>query len=304
MEFKSGAVSPVGSIEKGWNLIKDDYWIFFGMSAVAIVILIILALIFGAINQGITVGMLLATSGSSSLDPETLRTGLPLVPQLVSMVISLVTNVLLVSLSGVLFCGIYAALDKKMREGVADFGMLFSQFSKLVPCAIFAALMSIYQFVLGVIVLLAALALGLGTAGLGGMLRGGLNESAIGAVILIFVGVVILGLIVNIIVAILTIFVYPLIAARGLAIGDAIVTSARAGLGNFGGLFLLALLMGLMFIGGFLACLIGMLFVAPLYTASQYAAFCDVFGIEAGSRSNEPPPPPVWNNPVGFQSGV
>jgi hypothetical protein len=291
MEFKSGAVSPVGSIEKGWNLIKDDYWVFFGMSAVAIIILIILAVIFGAINQAITFGLVLATNGSRGIDPESLRSGLPLVPQLVSMVVSLVTNVLLLSLSGALFCGIYAALDKKMREGVADFGMLFSGFSKFMPCAVFAALMSAYQFIMGVIVLLAALALGLGTAGLGGLIQGGLDKTAIGAVVLIFVGVAILALI------------YPLIATRGLSTTDALITSARAGLGNFGGLFLLALLVGLMFVGGFLACLVGMFFVAPLYTASHYAAFCDVFGIEAGRRSNQPPPPPVWNKPEGFQPG-
>src|SRR5499426_828252 len=38
MEFNRGAVSPMECIKEGWALIKDDYWLFFGITLVGFLI--------------------------------------------------------------------------------------------------------------------------------------------------------------------------------------------------------------------------------------------------------------------------
>lgn len=38
VEFRRGVVSPMECIKEGWALIKDDYWLFFGISIVGILI--------------------------------------------------------------------------------------------------------------------------------------------------------------------------------------------------------------------------------------------------------------------------
>ena len=38
IEFKRGAVEPVECLKQGWNLIKDQYWLFVGMSFVGLMI--------------------------------------------------------------------------------------------------------------------------------------------------------------------------------------------------------------------------------------------------------------------------
>ncbi|MFN2577880.1 MAG: hypothetical protein ABR607_09360 [Pyrinomonadaceae bacterium] len=38
LEFRRGVIAPVECIKEGWNLIKDQYWLFFGISFVGILI--------------------------------------------------------------------------------------------------------------------------------------------------------------------------------------------------------------------------------------------------------------------------
>ncbi|HYW74710.1 MAG TPA: hypothetical protein VE961_27035 [Pyrinomonadaceae bacterium] len=38
VEFRSGVVSPMECIKEGWALIKDDYWLFFGLTIVSILV--------------------------------------------------------------------------------------------------------------------------------------------------------------------------------------------------------------------------------------------------------------------------
>jgi uncharacterized membrane protein len=104
-------------------------------------------------------------------------------------------------------------------------------------------------------------------------------------------------LIVQMIYAVLTTFVYPLIAEREISGIDATLLSLRAGLSNLGGLILLFILLGLMMFAGALLCLIGVIFVGPLIYASNYAAFRSVFPSERSIRNEMPPPPPTWGSP-------
>ena len=38
VEFRRGVVSPMECIQEGWALIKDEYWLFFGISIVGFLI--------------------------------------------------------------------------------------------------------------------------------------------------------------------------------------------------------------------------------------------------------------------------
>ena len=37
-EFNSGVIAPVECVKEGWNLIKDRYWLFFGISIVGLLV--------------------------------------------------------------------------------------------------------------------------------------------------------------------------------------------------------------------------------------------------------------------------
>ncbi|MBK8148425.1 MAG: hypothetical protein IPK58_09495 [Acidobacteria bacterium] len=304
MDYQSGAVSPVGSIEKGWGIIKDDYWIFLGMTLVAGIITFIIAVILGLLNNVITLAIATVLGAAGGRGSDGAAIAMSIVPQIISMVISLFTNVIVLTVSGVLVCGIYSALAKKVNTGVADFGELFSGMSKAVPCLIFAIVLALFQFIIGLVTLGAGAALGVGAMGAAGMFKGGeINPAALGGILFAMLGILFFVVIVNFVISLLTTFVYPLIAERSMSGIDAMLLSMRAGLSNIGGLFLLMLLLALMVIGGALACLIGVVFVAPIISASIFAAYQSVFGSFGNNFQQTPPPPPVWGAPSGQQPG-
>lgn len=301
MDYQSGAVRPVGSIEEGWNLIKNDYWTFFLMTLVAIIILFAASIILGLINNGITFAILAAFGGSMRSTGDIERASAAIVPQLISIIISFFTNILVVAISGVMFCGIYSALSRKASGGNADFSDLF-RFEKFQPCLIVGLVVSFVQLVIGVVTLLIGAAVGVSAIGSNMITKNGqLNPAVFGGfflVIIMFAGV---SIILNLIISALTSFVYPLLAERDLSGGQALLLSAKAGLANLGRLILLLILMGLMTLGGVIVCFVGVLFVAPVLTASLFAAYQSVFGRASGEYFYQaPPPPPVFNNQTGF----
>ena len=116
-------------------------------------------IVVGSIEQGIVLGLLFATSGPKGFDPEAMQAGMPLAIQAVSLVLNLFSNLIILTLVGMLTCGIYSGIDRLAREGSVDIGAVFSGFSKFFPCLIFAVFMAIVQFVFGIVIL------GAGTAG-------------------------------------------------------------------------------------------------------------------------------------------
>ena len=293
MEFQSGVVSPVESIKEGWRIIKDDYWTFFLMILVAGVIVIVAALILGAINNGIVFGISTALGMATVNAGDAGKVSAMIIPQLIALFISIFTNIIVITLSGALMCGIYSALVRKTNSGVVDFGDLFSGFQKLQPCFIIAVIMSLIQFVIGIVTVVVGAALGVSAVGLSAMARTGKIDPAIfgGLFLGIFV-ILIISILINLIISVLTYFVYPLIAVRNLTGIEALMTSVRAGLSNIGGLILLIILTGLMTFGGVLVCFVGVLFVFPVVIASVFAAFQSVFGRTVGDMGFQTPPPP------------
>lgn len=301
-EYQSGAVSPVGSIKEGWRIIGDDYWTFFGMTLVALVIIIIAAIILGVINNLIVAVMGGAFGVAANNSGDAVKVSAAIVPQLIGMVISFFTNIVVGALSGVLFCGIYKAMSRKVSDGAADFGDLFGGFQYFSSCLIVAAVLSVIQFVFSLGALLVGMALGVSALGLGMFTgnNGQVNPAALGGLVGIMLVFAVVYMIFSLILSALTSFTYPLIGDRALSGGEALSLSAKSGFANMGGMILLLILLFLMGIGGALLCGIGILFVAPIMSAAIFAAYQSVFGRVGSRYQNMPPPPPTFGSQPGY----
>ena len=242
MEYQSGAISPVETISEGWNIIKDNYWLFFGMTIVAILIIVAASFILSLVNNVIAMGVGAAFGAAAQNSGDTAKTAAAIAPQLVSSFIGIFTNIIGSTISGVLFCGLYKALARQTDTGMADFGDLFGGFQKIVPCLIVAVFLSVIQFIIIAFFLVTGAAFGLSAFGLG-MLKNGQIDPAIfsGLIGIIFIFVLIF-IVISIVVSTLTTFIYPLISDRNLSGGEAILTSAKAGLANIGGMLGLLIL--------------------------------------------------------------
>ena len=301
MEYQRGAVRPIESISEGWETIKDNYWIFFAINLVAGIILFVSGLILGFINNVVTAGIMAVIGVTAQNSGGIGSVSTAVVPQLVSMVFGIFTNLIVITISGVLFCGIYKSLSRQASGETADFGDLFSEFQKIVPCFIVAIVLSLIQFVIGVTAIFGGAAIGFSALGSGIITSDGkLNPAVFGG---LFLGIIILFffyLIVSLIISALTTFTYPLITERNLPGGEALLLSIKGGLANIGGLIGLLILLGLMAFGGMLLCCIGVIFVAPILTAAIFVAYQNVFGRMNNIYQNTPPPPPTFGNQAGY----
>lgn len=245
IQFNKSAINVGECVSKGWEILKPNYFMFFGIG--------LLAVLLGCI---------------------------PVVSWF---------------LIGPLFVGIYAAMLKQYQGENADFGLIMSGFSKFVPA-----------LVIGILLLLPGIILN--TYNLGLRIAQFLaifnpNELTTGAATMF--GIV--GFLINIIALVGSIvfgisftFALPLLAEKNLSIMETIKLSARAGWANFGGLFLLFLLLGLMMIGGILALCIGILFVLPLIYAAITVAYRQVFpNTNVPGQYNNPPSPENYGNMYG-----
>ena len=301
MEFQSGAVRPIGSIEEGWNIIKTNYWTFFLMTLIAFIILFVVAIILGLINNGITFAISTALGIATKDAGDAGKISAAIIPELISAFISIFTNIIVLTISGALFCGIYSALSRQASSETADVGDLFSGFQKIQPCLIVAIVMSVIQFVINLVLLLGGAAAGVSLIGMNVLTRDGqINPAVFGGLFLVILAFAAVYIVVNLVISALTAFVYPLIGIRNLSGGQALMTSIKSGFANIGGIILLLILLGLMGAGGALACCIGFFFVAPILSASLFAAFQSVFGRTSNYYQNTPPPPPIFGNQPGY----
>ncbi len=301
MEFQSGAVRPVGSIEDGWGIIKNDYWTFFFMTTVAIILLVVAAMALGFINNLIALGISGALGVATANAGDAGKVSAAIIPNVISMFISIFTNIIIVTASGALFCGIYQALSNKVSGGVADFNDLFAGFQKWQPCLIVAVVLAAVQFIISAVTLIGGAAVGVSAFGMGMLVKDGkLNPAIFGAFFLVILVIVFFTIAANIIANALTAFVYPLISERNLSGGEALMLSVKGGFANIGGLILLMILLSLIAFVGILVCCVGVLFVAPIICAAFFAAYQSVFGRTQSSFQHTPPPPPNFGNQPGY----
>jgi hypothetical protein len=299
MEIQSGAVSPTGAIQEGWDIIKDDYWTFFGMTTVFIILIIVVAMVVGLINNGITLGVS-AALGVVNDGSRAANVSSAVVPQLVSMAISFFTNIIVAAVTGVLMCGLMNGLSRKVQTGSFEFGDLFSGFDKFMPCLIYAAILSFIQFVIAILMLLIGVAFGVSISAESLLKDGKFDPSMLSGLIGIVVVVGAIFMLLNIILAVCTVFVYPLIAEKNLSGIEALSTSTRGALSNLLGLIGFFILQILISMAGILACLIGVLFVVPILYSGLFAAYRSVFGGPTVTMYQQPPPPPIFNNQPGY----
>ncbi len=300
MEIQSGAVSPIGSIQQGWEIIKDDYWTFFAICLVFIVIVIAVALALGLVNNVITLGITAAIGGFSG-DTGTAATAVQVVPTLISLVISIFTNLIVSVVTTMLLCGVMNTLSKKTITGAFNFGDMFSGLQQFTPCVVVSVVLTLIQFVIGLGSLLITIVFGVSLSAKALIKDGKIDPAIFSSLIGIFLVVMIIAIVVSLLIAVCTTFVYPLIGERNLSGLEALSMSFRGGLSNIFGLLGLLILQFLMVFGGALLCLVGMLFVIPIIYASTFAAYRSVFGGPQPNQTfNQPPPPPIFNNQPSY----
>jgi uncharacterized membrane protein len=296
MEYESGAVNPANSISEGWELIKNDYWLFFGMTLVMTLIVIAVSTTLNA-----AVGMLAGVvSGGFRTVSENAPAGInsaALIPQLIAQGFGIITTLATTLISALMICGIYLALSRKARGETPEFGDLFAGVKFFLPCLIVSLITTAIHFVIGVAIMLSALAFGISSLTPEVLAPGGkLDPNFLRTLIFAFVVIGIFYLIFSFILGALIFFVYQLIADRNLSAMNALNLSVRAGLSNFFGITGLFIVQGLIMFGGALLCIIGMFFVLPIIFASNYTVYLRVFGKPTPVFNNSPPPPPNFGN--------
>jgi len=203
----------------------------------------------------------------------------------------LIGGVVPIVLIGPMMCGLYLCLLGKMRGEQVQFEMLFKGFDYFVPALIAAVI----QLVPIMIILLPAEAVFMiFTFAVMPHDHAARNAGLPPIFFVVLAIFIFLAVIVSIAIHILFLFAYPLIVDRGLSGWDAIKTSARASLKNFGGLLGLVLLNTGLSILGLIACYVGIFFVMPITFAAYAAAYRQVFPDLPGRFASPPPPPPGW----------
>ncbi|MDQ4120179.1 MAG: hypothetical protein M3209_01770 [Acidobacteriota bacterium] len=293
MEYESKSVHPTEVISEGWELIKSDYWLFFGITLVMTLIVVaisgVLVAAVGEIAQIVTRGVGIVSDGTPA------NVAAALVPSLIKEGFNVITTFVTTLISALLTCGIYVALWRKASGEAPDFGDLFAGFKFFQPCLIVTLLLTLFQFALSVSMVLVAFLFGISSLGTEIITPGGrFDPSIFRALIPAFLVIAILYLIFTFIFGVLTFFVYQLIATKNAFAAEAITQSVRAGLRNFFPLIALSIIEGLMAIAGALLCIVGIFFVIPILMAANFAAYLRVFGRPDNLAQHLPPPPPVF----------
>ena len=293
MEYESRSVHPTETVSEGWQLIKNDYWLFFAMTLVMTLIVIAVSATVGAavgaIAQIVSRGIGAASSGTAG------NVTAVLIPQLVAQVFNIFTTLLTTLLSALLTCGVYVALSRKASGGAAEFGDLFAGFKFFQPCLIVALIFTLFQFVISMTMILVAFVFGISNLGADMIAPGGKFDPTIfQKLIPAFLVIALFYLVFSFVFGALMFFIYQLIADRNASAIEALTQSVRAGLRNFFPLIGLFIIEGLMTFAGALLCGVGIFFVIPILVATNFAAYLRVFGRPTSFAQNLPPPPPVF----------
>lgn len=199
-------------------------------------------------------------------------------------------------ISAPLLCGIYIALLMRRRGEIVTFGTMFEGFRSFLPAVLATLIPSLPALILGVVIGLMVNTTAATTAS-GGRFPFGQGLSAFLVISAIVVYLIVLVL------QILMFFALPLIADRNLGIADAVKLSLEGATKNFGGIFVLLLLEGLLAIAGVLALCIGILFVIPIIYAANIIAYKSVFpDNNDNSPYNEPPRPDAYDGNFGMHN--
>ena len=208
-----------------------------------------------------------------------------------ALVAMLIGGAVPIVLIGSMMCGLYLCLFGKMRGAPVEFGDLFKGFDYFVPGLVAAAIQTVPIFVL---VFPAYFIFAIFMFATMPHDRYARDEGPPAVFFLGLIVFVLFVLIVSLVIHILFLFAYPLIVDRKLSGWDAIKTSYRAAMKNFGGILGLVLLNSALSILGVFACYVGVIFVIPITFAAYAAAYRRIFPDIAPGLMAPPPPPASW----------
>jgi uncharacterized membrane protein len=292
MEYESRRVHPTEVISEGWELIKNDYWLFFGMTLLMTLIIIAVSAILGGI-----VGMIaqIVSRAVGAVSSGATANAATLISQLIEQGFGIITTLATTLISALFTCGIYVALSRRASGGQPEFGDLFAGFKFFLPSLIVTLFFTAFQFVLSVTMVLVAFLFGISNLGAEMIAPGGrFDPSIFRALIPAFLVIAIIYIVFSFVFSALMFFIYQLIAVRNASAGEAITQSVRAGLRNFFPLIGLFIIEGLIAFAGALLCIVGIFFVIPILMAANFAAYLRVFGRPNNLGQHLPPPPPVF----------
>ncbi len=263
-QFYKGVIDAPGCVSNGWNLIKPNYWMYFGIGVLVVLSPLILScipclniLLVGPLSAVLTAGIyyvLLRDMRGEPVEFSMMFKGFEnLVPILVVGVIQAIPSMIFQALQWALDLGRLAA---QLSRGARGNGNFFQ--SEEAGIAITAGLIAI-SIVVAILIIIFSIAW-----------------------------------------AITFEFAIPLVIEQNLGPIEAIKLSARAGWSNIGGLIVLMLIEGLIVIAGFLAICIGMFFVFPVVFAAKAFAYRQVFPLLNQTFQTVPPP----NQHGGFAQGM
>jgi uncharacterized membrane protein len=266
IQFYKGAIDPSGCISNGWNLVKVNYGLYFGICIVATLTMIILScipclniLLIGLVNAPLIAGIYYVVLRDMRGDPVDF---------------------------GMMFKG-YEKFVPVMIVG----------FIQAVPSIIF----SILQYVLDLTRVATQI---LGQQGIGSgefyQSSGGTELAIAGGLLAVYIIVLLAYFVIAIAWYVSFVFALPLVMEHDLNAIDALKLSAKAGWGNIGGLIVLAILGGLIaFLGALVIC-IGIFFVIPIIYAANAFAYRQVFpSVDSPTTFNTPPPPTEYGGTFG-----
>ena len=187
-------------------------------------------------------------------------------------------------LMGAMMCGIYLCFLGRMRGEKIEFGLLFKGFD-FFGDSIIAALVQVVPAMVVIIPLYFTFFIGIAMLTPQRGSRRTVNDPSALITFFIVMGVVvIIACILIMAISALFLFSFPLIVDKRLSGFNAVKASARAVMGNLGGVLGLLMLNMLLGIAGLLLCYVGAFFVMPIGLAAWAVAYRQVFPAQqAGS---------------------
>ncbi len=266
IQFYKGAIDAPGCISNGWNLIKVNYGLYFGICIVATLTMIILScipclniLLIGLVNAPLVAGIYYVVLRDMRGEPIDF---------------------------GMMFKG-YEKFVPVMIVG----------FIQAIPSIIFAILQYVLDFTRVATQILGQQGIGSGTFYQN---SGGTELAIAGGLLAVYLLVVVAYFVIAIAWYVSFAFALPLVIENDINAIDALKLSVKAGWGNFGGLIFLAFLGGLIAFVGVLAICIGVFFVIPIIYAAHAFAYRQVFpSLNAPTTYNTPPPPNEYGGSFG-----
>lgn len=265
IQFQRGAIDAGGCVSGGWNLIKSNYWSYFGITTLLALVSIVLSCI-------------------------------PFVPILFQIFVAPPITV------GIYFMLFREMNGEPVDFGMAFRG--FDKFVPAMIIGLINAIPQIIILILNFALNLgSALTKILPQIGRGS--RSDFVESSdaapviAGGIILVIVIIGIGFLLFSIAWGITFFFAMPLIAENDITALDAIKLSAAAGWRNIGGIILLVIIEVLMLLAGVLALCFGVLFVLPVVFAANAVAYRMVFPRIRDNFNYAPPPPNMYGSSFG-----